>query len=128
HLDSHQHVHREGAAREAALELADELDVPLRELRGGVRYVGGFYGQTDTGELWPHGISIENLVSLISAVEPGVTELGCHPARGIPQATTYAHERELELVALCHPAARAALDDAEIELISFRDLSALSSS
>src|SRR5262245_25241994 len=46
HVDSHQHVHCKGAAREVTIALAVELGVPLRHFTAGIRYCGAFYGQT----------------------------------------------------------------------------------
>ena len=67
HLDSHQHVHRGEPVRSAALALAEELGVPLREFRDRacIRYCGGFYGQAARGEPWPEGISRAGLLRLL---------------------------------------------------------------
>ena len=63
-----------------AARLAAELGVPLRAR--GIRYEGGFYGQTGKGEPVPEGIGAERLIELIAALPPGWTELGCHPGLG----------------------------------------------
>jgi chitin disaccharide deacetylase len=122
HLDSHQHVHREEPARSALAELAVQLGLPLRESDPRIRYLGGFYGQTDTGERWPEGVTTGHLVSLLRSLEPGLTELGCHPAKGTPAGTTYAEERTLELSALCSPRVREVIEEERIELLSFAGL------
>ena len=122
HLDSHQHVHRREPARAALLALAEELAVPLRELDRRVRYCGEFYGQNDRGEPFPELVTAERLIGLIAELPPGVTELGCHPARGRVPGSSYDAERERELEALCDPRVRAALEDAGIELTSFASL------
>src|SRR5262249_34574307 len=77
HLDSHQHVHREEPARTILLELAKQLAVPLRECTPGIRYCGDFYGQTAEGRPLPDVISVANLLRILAALRPGLTELGC---------------------------------------------------
>jgi predicted glycoside hydrolase/deacetylase ChbG (UPF0249 family) len=122
HLDSHQHVHREEPARSVLLALGEELDVPVRQLFGGVRYLGGFYGANDTGEPWLEGIGVDSLVSLLRELEPGVTELGCHPgAAGVP-GSSYAVQRPLEVRTLCDPRVATAVAELGIELIGFSSL------
>ena len=101
HLDSHQHTHMSEPVASVAARLAAELGVPLRDR--GIRYEGGFYGQTGKGEPYPEGIEPEHLVELIEALPPGWTELGCHPGRGADTGSPYEAERELELRALCDP-------------------------
>jgi len=122
HLDSHQHVHRGEPARSVLTALAGELRVPLREADPRVRYLGGFYGQTDTGEPWREGVTTDALVSLVRVLPRGTTELGCHPAKGVPPGTSYGVERTLELVALCDSRVREAIVEAGVALISFAEL------
>ena len=122
HLDSHQHIHREGPARDAASELASELTIPLRHSRPGVDYCGGFYGQRGEGEPYPEGISVENLTRLIEALPPGSTELACHPGEDDGLDTMYRAEREIEVRTLCDPRVREALGRAGITLVTFRDV------
>jgi predicted glycoside hydrolase/deacetylase ChbG (UPF0249 family) len=57
-------------------------------------------------------------------LEPGVTELACHPGYGDDLATMYRAERELEVRALCDARIRPALAELGIELKSFRDVPA----
>jgi predicted glycoside hydrolase/deacetylase ChbG (UPF0249 family) len=123
HLDSHQHVHQEGVARDAVVELGRELGIPVRSFSK-VRYVGGFYGQTDTGEPWHEGVTVENLIGLLEKLEPGITELGCHPGQGAVRGTTYAYERTLELATLCDPRVHVAVDEFGLELIDFSEVAA----
>ena len=120
HLDSHQHTHMSDPVASVAAALAAELDVPLRAR--GIRYEGGFYGQTGKGEPYPAGIAPEHLVELIEALPPGPTELGCHPGTGGDAGSSYESERELEVGALCDPRARAAIERGAIELCSFARL------
>lgn len=121
HLDSHQHVHRDEPVRSVAVEAAAVLGIPLRE-HGTIRYCGAFYGQDRHGRSFPEGITPEALVSLVRALLPGVTELGCHPATAADAFTSYSVERPIELEALCDPSVKRAISEAGIELCSFRDL------
>jgi predicted glycoside hydrolase/deacetylase ChbG (UPF0249 family) len=120
HLDSHQHTHMSEPVASIAASLAAELEVPLRAR--GIRYEGGFYGQTGKGEAYPAGIVPEHLVELIEVLPPGWTELGCHPGIGTDMQSSYASEREQEVQALCDPRVRAALEREEIKLRSFAQL------
>ena len=122
HLDSHQHVHRSEPARSVVAAIGAELGVPVRGSANGVRYVGGFYGQSDDGTPWPEGISVANLVRLIDGLGEGYTEIGCHPACGVPRGTSYAPERDVERRVLCDVAVRAALDSTGVHLVSFADV------
>src|SRR5512139_2379959 len=122
HLDSHQHVHLREPVRAAMTDVARELGVPLRRLSAGVRYCGDFYGQTEMGMPWPDGISAARLLSILSALPPGVTELSCHPGDGDDLDTMYRAERTREVQALCDPAVRAALAAMGIRLCSFAEV------
>ena len=120
HLDSHQHTHMSEPVASVAGRLAAELEVPLRDR--GIRYEGGFYGQTGKGEPYPEGIDPAHLIELIEALPPGGTELGCHPGRGADTGSPYEAERERELGALCDPRVAAAIERAGVELRSFAQL------
>ena len=125
HIDTHQHLHRpEGSARAALRAIAEELGVPSRDLRGDVRYCGDFYGQGGRGQPHPGAISPENLIALIRALPPGVTEISCHPARGDDSGSTYRRERELEVETLCDPRVKAVIAEEGVELCSFADVAA----
>jgi chitin disaccharide deacetylase len=118
HLDSHQHAHRSEPVASVAARIAKQLGVPLRGT--GIRYEGGFYGQTGKGEPYGEGISVEHLLELIRLLQPGWTELGCHPGIAVAEAeTSYARERERELEALCNPRARSAIEAEGVLLASF---------
>jgi predicted glycoside hydrolase/deacetylase ChbG (UPF0249 family) len=119
HLDSHQHVHLEEPVLSSMRELARSLRAPLRSLD--VRYCGAFYGQTATGEPLPGAIAVDALVRLIGSLEPGITELGCHPGEADGLDSAYGREREQEVETLCDPRVRSAIAENGIELRSFRD-------
>lgn len=120
HLDSHQHTHMSEPVAAVAARLAAELGVPLRDW--GIRYEGGFYGQTGKGEPYPEGIEPEHLVEMIEALPAGWTELGCHPGRGADTGSPYEAEREVELRTLCDPRVATAIERAGVELCSFAQL------
>ena len=120
HLDSHQHVHREEPARSVAVAAAAALGIPLRH-RSPVRYCGAFYGQGGRDDRYPEAITPAALAALIAGLEPGWTELCCHPGEGADPAGAYAEERAVELASLCDPSVRAALEAEGIELRSFRE-------
>ena len=121
HIDSHQHVHSNDPARSAVLETAAELGISVRGL-GAVRYCGDFYGQTGRGEPFPGGISLDRLLRILDELQPGVTELGCHPGVDADAGPPYADERAIELAVLCDPRVRQALSGSGIELVSFHPL------
>jgi predicted glycoside hydrolase/deacetylase ChbG (UPF0249 family) len=106
HLDTHQHVHRREPAATVVSGAARALGLPLRG-DGTARYVGGFYGQDDTGGPYPEGITVSRLLQLLDALEPGLTEFGCHPGNvGEDDAlggTVYRVERNVECRTLCDP-------------------------
>lgn len=121
HLDSHQHVHREEPVRSAVLAAGARLGVPVRGLTGAVRHLGDFYGQDGRGAPHPDGISRERLIGLIRSLEPGTTELGCHPASEPELQSSYARERPRELAVLCDPLVGVALHEEGVELVGFPD-------
>lgn len=121
HLDSHQHAHRTEPVAAVAARMAKDLGVPLRGV--GIRYEGGFYGQSGKGEPYAEGISVEHLLALIQRLPRGWTELGCHPGIGVEEAeSSYAHERELELQVLCDERVKRALAARKVQLRSFADV------
>jgi chitin disaccharide deacetylase len=120
HLDSHQHTHMSDPVASVAGRLAAELGVPLRAR--GIRYEGGFYGQTGRGEPLPEAITAESLIDLIASLPGGWTELGCHPGLRMGEESSYGAEREREVEALCDPRVRERIESEAIELRSFAQL------
>lgn len=117
HLDSHHHVHLEPPALDIVLEVATQLDVPVRA-RGAWSYRGDFYGQYGRATPWPEGITVDALRLLLASLGPGTTELACHPADGTdPAHGPYDAERPVELAALCDPDIRTAIEQFGIELV-----------
>jgi predicted glycoside hydrolase/deacetylase ChbG (UPF0249 family) len=122
HIDSHQHRHLRDTARTIVAAAGRELDAPVRRLDPRVRYCGDFYGQTATGEPLSHLITPEALIGALERLDPGVSELGCHPGRGPVPDSSYSAEREVELAALCAPSVAEAVARLGITLCSFADL------
>jgi predicted glycoside hydrolase/deacetylase ChbG (UPF0249 family) len=121
HLDSHKHAHRTEPVASVAARMAKDLRVPLRGV--GIRYEGGFYGQTDKGEPDADGISLEHLLALIRQLPPGWTELGCHPGIGVEETqSSYAGEREQELQVLCDFRVRSVLETEHVRQRSFAEV------
>jgi predicted glycoside hydrolase/deacetylase ChbG (UPF0249 family) len=122
HVDSHQHVHNDPFVRPVVARVGQRLGVPVRGTSPGLAYCGSFYGQDGRGFEVPEAITVEALVAIIAALPDGVTEVACHAGYGDGLDTTYRHERARELVALCDPQVRSALETHGVELISFVDV------
>ncbi len=132
HLDSHKHTHRDhSAVRAAVVEVARRLGVPVRAqdaatraaLRvGGVRTPDAFVGDVGIEPYW----TVERLLATIPALEPGTTELMCHPGEpmGPIPGLFYCAQRAAELAALTDPRVPRALAAAGIRLVTFADLAA----
>jgi len=131
HIDTHQHVHREALVGDVVRAFAARHGLALRG-HGGLRYVGGFYGQDDTGGPYPEGITPERLIELIDAL-PGdgvtgsVTELSCHAGHVAADdplgGTMYRIERNVECRTLCDPHVRARVARGDVCLGTFADFS-----
>lgn len=122
HIDSHQHVHLREPARSILLDVARDLNIPLRHFSPGIRYCGSFYGQTAEGFPLPDAISVRSLLKILGALPDGVTELGCHPGEGNDLDTMYRSERAQELKILCEPELPVTISTMGIELRSFGNL------
>jgi chitin disaccharide deacetylase len=118
HIDSHQHVHRTEPVRSVLQKLARTINVPLR-LFSNVHYCGDFYGQMADGTSLPDNISIRGLKKKLAALSPGITELGCHPAKSVDFDNVYMVERLQELAVLCDAQVRSFVTKSRIELCSF---------
>ena len=126
HLDSHHHSHRHPIVRDVLIDVARERSLPVRSSsddvqralrRAGVattdRFVERFYGEATT---------LEVLLEILRCVEPGTTELMCHPGRlddELRAGSSYAVERERELAVLCDPAARVLVAELGLRLERF---------
>jgi len=118
HVDSHQHVHRNEPVRSIALGIASELSIPLRDFSA-IRYCGDFYGQDAEGRFYPDLIGFDALARLVRGLDPGWTELCCHPSSECDLESTYLRERLRELKTLCDPRLPDVLVETKVELGTF---------
>ena len=115
HLDSHKHAHARPELAEAFARAAAALSLPACAVgdahRGilrarGVRTPDAFLGAADLRPCWTR----ERLLAALASLPEGTSELMCHPGHRPSHArTSFGAEREVELAALCDPAAREAL-------------------
>lgn len=120
HVDSHHHSHAPPDRITLFSELVAPLGVPLRHA-GRVRYLGGYWGQSERGATDLSRVSREALLELIQTeVGDGLNELGCHPARVTGDfASSYLEERATELATLTAPGLRDQIEALGVELASF---------
>jgi predicted glycoside hydrolase/deacetylase ChbG (UPF0249 family) len=121
HIDSHQHFHQDEPARSIVQSLARELRIPMRDFTSQIKYIGEFYGQTEEGEPYPEGISVENLARIFQGIPSPCAEIGCHPGYADDLNSMYQAERELEVHALCDARLFETARESGIELCSFLD-------
>ena len=122
HVDSHRNSHLDPVALPEFRALARRWRIPLRG-HSRVRLLPSFYGQWH-GESHPEQVGVASLLQLLGTrVEPGVTELICHPAYvDAVLDSSYRVEREVERETLCDPDLRRALESLGIRLAGFADL------
>jgi predicted glycoside hydrolase/deacetylase ChbG (UPF0249 family) len=125
HIDSHQHVHLKEPVLSIASRVADEFSVPLRACTPNIRYCGSFYGQSETGAPRPLAIGVAALMRLLGELQPGITELCCHPGLDAQLDSTYCRERFQEVHVLCRPEIRQSIELQDIRLITFADVAQL---
>ena len=129
HLDSHHQAHTLPPMREAVLELAVKLGLPVRSPDGEIRRMArqralatpdAFLGEAGAEPYW----TVARLLETMASLREGTTEIMCHP--GIFNEdlvhSRYGRQRETELAALTDPAVRAAIQRACIQLITYSDL------
>jgi predicted glycoside hydrolase/deacetylase ChbG (UPF0249 family) len=151
HLDSHNHiVALKPKLWEIYLSLAEEYecgvrpsfpsDVPKEVLVGIYpSYALGFASQGAMDRLYETGVrhpdhflasffgpgaTLDNFLYLINNLEPGVSELMCHPGyfdETLLAESGYVREREEELPILTHPKVRKAIEQSDIQLATYRN-------
>lgn len=129
HLDSHKHAHTAPAALAPFAAAARALGLPVRSpddatravLRAaGVRTTDRFLGDAALRPCWTRERLLAQLLALRGA--GGTVELMAHPGHAPSRTpTSFGAEREVELRALCDPGARAAAEEAGLELASWAD-------
>jgi predicted glycoside hydrolase/deacetylase ChbG (UPF0249 family) len=130
HLDSHKHAHARPGVLAAFAAVARERGLPVRAvdapmratlLAAGVATTDAFLGDAARRPAW----TPEALVAAVAAVGDGATELMSHPGyRPSSARTSFGVEREVELRALCDPAAREAVRRAGIVLATWAEVAA----
>ena len=130
HVDTHHWVHDHPALSWAVIELARETGAAARthtpEQRDEYRAKGVRTPDHFTREFQhPGHIEVADLLTLLSRLDDGVTELMCHPGEADPElvaTSAYAHERPIELATLTDKRVRAALERERIALTTFAEL------
>lgn len=129
HLDTHHHVGLYPPVREIVLEVARALRLPVRSQddgarararTAGLRTPDQFFGESGPGAYWTAARTLAHL----RALSPGVSEFMTHPGRFDDALgySRYGRQREVELVGLGSPAARAAVHALGIALCHFGQL------
>lgn len=129
HLDSHHHSHRHPTIYRALIEVATELDVPVRcsseevasalrdaGVRSTDRFVERFFGEEATASV---------LAEILRSCRSGTTEIMCHPGRvddELRAGSSYTDDRERELEILCSSATFDLLHELDIQRIDFTDV------
>jgi predicted glycoside hydrolase/deacetylase ChbG (UPF0249 family) len=119
HIDSHHHAHMRFNVAWLFLEAGARYGVPVRGFSE-VEFRGGFYGQPEFGKTDLRAIGVDALVSMLRSVEPGMTEISCHPGRVDPwPGRQYNAEREEEVRTLVHERVRATIEAQGITLVTY---------
>jgi predicted glycoside hydrolase/deacetylase ChbG (UPF0249 family) len=126
HLDTHHHVHQHPVVLEVVLDLAASLGLPVRSIDShmratmaarGLRSPAHFLGDAGDEPFW----TVTRLLSIIPALQPGVTELMCHPGYfdDAIAYSRYGRQRDVERAALCAPEVAMALQGNGIQLVTY---------
>ncbi len=143
HTDVHQHFHGFPVIMRALARVAQQEDIPYirnvnefaptsivniamvvlflfskRYLPGSIRHADHFLGLALTNRL-----NEKSLLPQLMKVQPGLTELMCHPGYDDPLLNTLSRlqSREMEITALTSKPVRDVLTENAIELTTFRD-------
>lgn len=130
HMDSHHHSHRESSAvLDALCTLSWETGLPVRNASPAVRERLAREGIRTTEhfveEFYDKGVTLEGVVRILGDLQPGATELMCHPAvvdEELKATSGYAEPRTRELQVLTNRELRQVIQAAGIHLISFAAL------
>lgn len=112
HLDSHHHSHRHPVVLDAVVTLAREHDLPVRnaspEVAARLRSEGLATTDHFVERFFGDDARLEVLLEILDGLEPGTTEIMCHPAHvgdELRASSSYADARERELEVLTQPEA-----------------------
>lgn len=126
HLDTHHHVHQHPIVLEVLLELAISWQLPVRSIAPdmqaaivarGLGCPSHFLGDAGDEPYW----TVSRLVSTIRELQPGLTELMCHPGYfdAAIAYSRYGRQRDIEREALCHPTVAATVRARHVELVTY---------
>ncbi len=129
HLDTHHHVGLYAPVREVVLGVARTLGIAVRSQdeaarararSAGLRTTDHFFGESGPDAYW----SAARTLAHLRALPPGVSEFMCHPGRFDDDLgySRYGRQREVEMIGLGAPAARAASAALGIQLRHFGQL------
>lgn len=131
HLDSHHHAHTYSELLGIAIELAQQLQVPLRQgnaaWRQAIRTAEVFTTDAISLAFYEQGATLSNLQEIIESHPDGTMEIMCHPAKPdqlLYDISSYNHWRANELVVLTSPEMRDFLSQKGVRLIGFDALRA----
>jgi len=142
HLDSHHHSsYWSPALFQGMLELAKEYDSPIRypfmenatdeleetskHLPRLVKEFAPKHPDRFIASFYDDGATQDELLLLVDEIPGGTTEIMCHPGyvdEAFAKESVYNFQRERELKILTNLAVKQAIDENNIELISFADL------
>jgi predicted glycoside hydrolase/deacetylase ChbG (UPF0249 family) len=129
HLDTHHHVHQHPVVLEVTLDLAAALKLPVRSLDAPMRSAmtarglaspAHFLGDAVDEPYW----TVTRLLATLQAIQPGVTELMCHPGYfdDTIAYSRYGRQRDVERQTLCSPEVVAKLRQEGIQLVTYAAL------
>jgi chitin disaccharide deacetylase len=129
HLDTHHHVHQLPIVLEVLLDLAAALQLPVRSLDAPMRAAitaqglaspAHFLGDAGNEPFW----TVTRLLATIQELQPGVTELMCHPGYfdDAIAYSRYGRQRDVERQTLCSPEVAAKLQQQGIQLVTYAAL------
>jgi predicted glycoside hydrolase/deacetylase ChbG (UPF0249 family) len=129
HLDTHHHVGLHPPVREVVLDVARALGVPVRSQdatarararAARLRTPDHFFGESGPDAYW----SVDRTIRHLRELPAGVSEFMCHPGWFDADLaySRYGRQREVELIGLGTPSARAAVAALGITVCTFADL------
>ena len=129
HLDSHHHSHRHPIICQALMEVARELDVPVRcssaEVASALREAGIRSTDHFVERFFAEQATQPVLEEILRACPPGSTEVMCHPGRVCDElrvGSSYTDDRERELEILCSSTTFELLHELDIQRVDFTDV------
>jgi predicted glycoside hydrolase/deacetylase ChbG (UPF0249 family) len=129
HIDSHHHSHRLPVVFGALVHMAKDAGLPVRcasvEMRDELRRQGLVTTDAFVESFYEEAATLPALIEILDALPDGVSEVMCHPAYvddELRAGSGYAAPRDREREVLTSAAARRALAERGIELITFAEL------